>query len=186
MLFMALSSIHLTDHKDEIMWKWEVNGQFSVASTYNCQFHGVMSKFPAPAIWRSLCEPRSKIFSKLVMHNKVLTADNMLKKSWPCNPNCALCFCMEETTSHLLTECNFTEATWNFTAGTFDLPNYQTMAATGGPEQWLNHLQKMGSKQTRRKMLEFWLLSGGSYWKKETKGSLSSLNLLLIRWPLGL
>jgi hypothetical protein len=145
------------------------NGQFSMASAYNCQFHGVMSKFLAPAIWRSLCEPRSKFFSWLVMHNKVLTADNMLKKSWPCNPKCALCFCMEETTSHLLTECNFTEATWNLSAGTFDLPSYQTMVATGGPEQWLNHLQKMGSKETRRKntgiLITFWWF----IWKERNK-----------------
>jgi hypothetical protein len=80
LLFVALSSVHLSDQKSEIVWKWEPNGHFSVASAYRCQFLGAMSKIPASAIWKSSCEPRSKIFSWLVMNNKVLTADNMIKK----------------------------------------------------------------------------------------------------------
>ncbi|GJN06929.1 hypothetical protein PR202_ga24706 [Eleusine coracana subsp. coracana] len=36
-----------------------------------------------------------------------------MKRNWPCNVNCSLCYCMPETTPHLLTECNFTEAVWN-------------------------------------------------------------------------
>jgi hypothetical protein len=80
MLFMVLSTVQLTDQNDEIIWKWKANGKFSLRAAYGCQFHGSMTKFPAPDTWRSLCEPKSKIFSWLVMQNIVPTTDNMLKK----------------------------------------------------------------------------------------------------------
>jgi hypothetical protein len=140
MLFMALSSIFLTEEKDEITWKWTSSGKFSVASAYNCQLHGAMSSFPAPAIWKATVEPRSKFFSWLVLHNRVLTVDTILKKNWSCNPICPLYFYLEETTFHILAECNFIEAAWNLTASTFNLPSFQTIAPFGGPAQWLDHL----------------------------------------------
>lgn len=44
---------------------------------------------------------------------KALTADNLMKKNWPCNPDCALCYCILDTNKHILTECNFTKAVWD-------------------------------------------------------------------------
>jgi hypothetical protein len=40
---------------------------------------GAMSKFLAPMIWKATAEPRREFFSWLMLHNKVLMADNMLK-----------------------------------------------------------------------------------------------------------
>jgi hypothetical protein len=140
----------------------EVGAKWSFFSSISIQMPVSWSYVQNPSfcIWKSSCEPRSKFFSWPVMHNKVLTADNMIKKSWPCNPMCALCFYVHETTSHLLTECNFSKATWNLIAQTFNLPNYQEMVASGGPDQWLNFLQRMGSKELRRKnsgiLITFW------------------------------
>jgi hypothetical protein len=62
------------------------------------------------------------------MHESVLTAENMIKKGWPCNTICSLCFCMEEITIHLLTEWNYTEAVWNL------------LAANLAPKLWLLQL----------------------------------------------
>jgi hypothetical protein len=108
LLYVALSSVALNDQKDEIFWKWSQNGQLSVASAYHCQFIGAATPFPTQDIWKAQTEPRCRFFAWLAMRNKPLTSDNMMKRNWDCNPECPLCFCQPETTSHILTECNFT------------------------------------------------------------------------------
>jgi hypothetical protein len=133
MLHMTLSSISLTDQKDQIFWKWTNDRKFSVSSAYNCQFIGAMSTFPASHVWTAATEPKCRFFAWLTMHNKALTADNMLKKNWPCDPTCSLCFCLPESVEHLLTGCNFAEAVWNVIAPDHNLPSYSAMAASGGP-----------------------------------------------------
>jgi hypothetical protein len=94
---------------------------------YECQFIGAMISFPAPDIWQTNSEHKSKIFAWLVMHNRVLTTDNMTRKSWPCNPICSFCECCQETTHHILAECNFTEAVWNIIANFYNLPDFVSM-----------------------------------------------------------
>jgi hypothetical protein len=151
LLFMALSSVTLNDQKDLISWKWNANGKISAASAYNCQFNGAMVSFSPDSIWRAICEPKCRFFGWLAMHNKVPTTDNMLKKNWPCGPICPLYFCMEETTPQLLTSCNFLEAVWNIVATNFNLHNFSSMSAAGGPQQWLQVMQGAGSAKDRRK-----------------------------------
>jgi hypothetical protein len=109
LLFVALSSVTLSEHKDEIRWRWTTNGQFTVSSAYECQFIGATSPFPATDIWKAHTELKCRFYVWLVMHNKALTTDNLIKKNWPCNSFCSFCFCQQETTTHILTECNFTE-----------------------------------------------------------------------------
>jgi hypothetical protein len=124
---------------------------------------------PAPAIWSYFSEPRSKSFAWLAIHNRVLTADNMLKRSWPCDHFCSFCYCINETTPHILTECNFTEAVWNIISASFDLPSYGFMAQSGGPDQWLRIIPGAGSKKIKRKktgiLLTFWWI----IWKERNK-----------------
>jgi hypothetical protein len=35
---MAISLVTLTDHKDEIRWKWTKDGCYNISSTYEIQF----------------------------------------------------------------------------------------------------------------------------------------------------
>jgi hypothetical protein len=44
---------------------------------------------------------------------------------------------MNETTSHLLTECNYTEAAWNIVASKFDMLNYASLIQEGGIADWI-------------------------------------------------
>jgi hypothetical protein len=95
---MALAEVNLTDQNDSIHWRWTANGKFTVASAYKCQFNGSMTTLPASDIWRSFTDHKSKFFAWLIMHNKILTVDNMFKKLWPCDPYCSFCLCCQETT----------------------------------------------------------------------------------------
>jgi hypothetical protein len=62
LFFMALEAVDLTDQTDTINCKWTSNGNFSVASTYECQFLGAAQRIPAMDVWRARAEPRSNFF----------------------------------------------------------------------------------------------------------------------------
>jgi hypothetical protein len=79
LLFMALSSVTLTEQSNSITWRWTGDGKFSVSSAYDCQFQGSIINFLAAHIWKAKTEPKSKFFTELVLHDKVLTSDNMAK-----------------------------------------------------------------------------------------------------------
>jgi hypothetical protein len=45
-LHMAISTVNLTEDKDQIFWTWTADRKYLVAMTYRCQFHGTMTFFP--------------------------------------------------------------------------------------------------------------------------------------------
>jgi hypothetical protein len=55
----------------------------------------------------------SAVFAWSAVQGKAPTTDNLAKKNWPCSPRCYLCYCINETNDHILTECNFAEAVWD-------------------------------------------------------------------------
>jgi hypothetical protein len=84
------------------------------------------------------------------MHNKAPTADNFAKKKhWPCNPLCSLCYCQSENAQHLLTECNYTEALWNWVTNLYNLPIFAQLNASSGPIQWVRTLLSSGAKKQK-------------------------------------
>lgn len=113
LLFAAISDIQLTQQKDKIKWRWTQNGVYTTTSAYQVQFYGSYPDFTASTLWQTRTEPKCRFFAWLAAHDRVQTADNLARKNWPHNPTCSLCYCQPETTNHLLTECNFTEATWD-------------------------------------------------------------------------
>lgn len=124
LLFMALADVNLSEEHDAIRWRWTPNGKYTVHSAYDIQFMGATVYFPATEIWRAISEPKCRFFGWLVLHNKVLTADNMIKRNWPCNQTCTLCYCQQETAPHILMKCYYTEATWDLVAARLQMPNY--------------------------------------------------------------
>jgi hypothetical protein len=99
LLFMALASVELTDKKGEITWTWTVDGMYSVALAYEYQFMGVVPHFPAKQIWQAKTEVKCKFFAWLLMHNRVLTVDNMIKRNWTCDPFAPFIYaCVKHTT----------------------------------------------------------------------------------------
>jgi hypothetical protein len=166
LLYMSLSLAALNDQPDEIIWKWTANGKYSTASAYACQFRSSMVYFPAANVWKASTEPKFKFFAWLVRHNKTLTADNMLKKNWECNPTCPLCYCLPETADHLLSKCNFAEALWQNFAPVFHLPLYQVMMQQGGLIDWVLHLSSPWDANTKRNNLGLLFFFWWSLWKE--------------------
>jgi hypothetical protein len=160
---MALPVVQHGDHKDSIFWKWMAYKKFSVPTPYECQFLESIMPFPAPEIWSAYSEHKSIFFAWLVLHNRVLTRDNMIKKNWPCDHLCGFCQCFMETTQHLLCECNYTKAVWNSVANAFNLPGFHVMQQEEGPINWFKVILRSGAAKEKRKrsgiiITVWWLL----------------------------
>jgi hypothetical protein len=68
------------------------------------------------------------------------------KKNWSCDPSCPLCFCVQETNDHLLTECNFSEAVWDNIAADCHLHPTIVPFQKGDITGWLESITRAGSK----------------------------------------
>jgi hypothetical protein len=77
---MALEPIKLNLHKDTIRWKWTSSRDFFVASAYDIQFKWSFNPYPATPVWQAYAQPRCKFFVWLVMRDRILTTNNMIKK----------------------------------------------------------------------------------------------------------
>jgi hypothetical protein len=62
LLFLALSTLRLSDQEDVIYWKWTTDGKYTVASAYEIQFHGSNGQFLATYIWQAMSKPKCKFF----------------------------------------------------------------------------------------------------------------------------
>jgi hypothetical protein len=176
MLFMALAPVSLNSNPDTIKWRWTSNGQYSVASAYKCQFTGAIQKFPSRQVWKAQTDPRSKFFVWLVLHNRVLTADNMLKKNWPCDETYCFCLSMFEMTNHLLLHCNYTEVVWNIVATSYSLPNYAALSHSVGPAGWLRKIAASGDGRQKKNtgiLCTFWWM----VWKERNRRIFDQLEL---------
>jgi hypothetical protein len=141
----------LNQQKDEIKWRWSADGMYFVASTYEYQFSGSFAQFPVILVWKALAEPKCKFFGWLALHGKILTADNMIRRNWECNYNCSLCLCIHGTTEHLLTSCNYTEATWNLVSMEFGLHSFSNFPTSGGQLCGLATSCPWGQLKTKRR-----------------------------------
>jgi hypothetical protein len=76
-------------------------------------------KFPA--------EPKICSFGWLILHHKTLTAQNLLRRHWPCNWIYCLCTCAFEDTNHMFCDCVFAREVWTLihTWQTLSVPSIQ-------------------------------------------------------------
>jgi hypothetical protein len=70
-------------------------------------------RFDAQKIWDANVEPKSKLFSWLALHGKLLSADMLAGRGWPHDPTCPLCLFAPETATHLCKDCPFTSTIWS-------------------------------------------------------------------------
>jgi hypothetical protein len=98
---------------DSISWLWTTDGCYSAKSAYRAQFIGSYPRFSSNKVWRASAEPKCTMFSWLVLHDKILTADRLATRGWPHDPICQLYLRAPETACHLCKDCPFTAAVWN-------------------------------------------------------------------------
>ena len=112
-LWDAVQEIQLTDQPDQITWKWTANGEYTSKSAYSAQFLGSYRNFHGQYIWKAESEGKHKFFAWLLVQSKILTADKLMSRHWPCNPVCSLCNHEQETAEHLVLHCHFARQVWD-------------------------------------------------------------------------
>jgi len=111
-LWNHIEGVQLNDQEDCIRWIWTENGVYSSKSAYLAQFKGSYSAFKAKSIWKAHAEGKHKFFVWLLIQAKILTADKLSQRNWPCNPVCVLCDQEPETAIHLCLKCPFALEVW--------------------------------------------------------------------------
>jgi hypothetical protein len=113
-LWIRIQDVHLLQGvPDSITWKWTPNGTYSTRSAYRMQFCGSFGTFRSDQIWKAHVENKCKVFTWILIHGKVLIADNLRRRGWPHQDHSALCNGPLETGLHLCLHCPFAMAVWN-------------------------------------------------------------------------
>jgi hypothetical protein len=85
-LWLLLSNMQLTAQPDAIAWKITANGSFSTNSVYNFQFFGSYADHDWTRLWAAKAEGKCKMFCRLILQNRMWTADRIVKHGGEANP----------------------------------------------------------------------------------------------------
>jgi hypothetical protein len=98
--------------RDSIIWKWTADGYYSTRSAYRIQFNGSYGTFHNKHIWKAHVENKCKVFTWILVKEKILTVDNLQKRGWTHQEHCVLCDGPLETGLHLSLLCPFAKTVW--------------------------------------------------------------------------
>jgi hypothetical protein len=74
-------------------------------------------------IWKASCPLKCKLFTWLMLENKLLFWNNLQARGWEGPSRCSLCAQDIETSLHVFVLCPFTSALWTATTVTLKIPN---------------------------------------------------------------
>eukprot|EP00253_Pinus_taeda_P031382 PITA_31382 len=97
-------------------WGWGQSGEYTIAEGYKAYQTTGNNKHSAAFwknVWEPLALPKVNFFFWTLMHNKILTGDNLAKRKFAGPHWCALCRCNTETAQHLLIDCQFAKEVWD-------------------------------------------------------------------------
>jgi ribonuclease HI len=105
--------IHEKKHDQRGWGKYTVS--YSVALGYK-MLRAIPYAPPCPAIWKGLwkqkCIPKIDLFNWLLCHNRILTADNLMRKGFHGPSRCCLCLENKENAQHIMLNCKFALEVW--------------------------------------------------------------------------
>ena len=167
-LWDLVQSVQLTEEPDTIRWKWTSHGDYSAKTAYNIQFAGSHSQFQGSTIWKAGAEGKHKFFAWLLVQSKLLTADNLSKRQWPCDPMCSLCSQEQETADHLILHCCFAKEVWHlmarWTQNLVKIPDMGSSVATW----WQQELTGL-PKKLRRTKAALLMYTAWNLWKERNQ-----------------
>jgi hypothetical protein len=117
--------------EDNIHWHWMADGEYTAKSAYCIQFQDTFSKLKLTPIWKAKAEPKYRFFAWTLLHKKILTANNLIKRNWPNDPICKLWGIDPETPTHLCKDCNFARQVWSIIKQWLGLSVIDSVATAG-------------------------------------------------------
>jgi hypothetical protein len=105
-------------------WGWGKTGVYTTAEGYNL-LQASRNNSQTPAFWKDVWEPlaipKVNFFFWTLVHNKILTGDNLEKRNIVGPHRCALCNNNAETTQHLFIDCNYAKEVWGLMLQDFQI-----------------------------------------------------------------
>lgn len=148
------------DREDTITWRWTSHGEYTTKSAYQIQFEGRFRKLKLTPIWRAKAVPKCRFFAWTLLHKKILTANNLIKRNWPNDPICKLCASELETPNHLCLNCPFAKQVWTDLKRWLHLSVLNSVPMTGSIYGFWRKCRVKIDKRDRRKfdgvMIYFW------------------------------
>ncbi|KAK2664294.1 hypothetical protein Ddye_002868 [Dipteronia dyeriana] len=134
---LKICSLHVGrrhNGEDSIFWRWSNNGEYSVKTVY-C---GLTEDFSSPLwkwrfIWSLKIPPRVQHFLWMMLHDRLLTNHQRVRRGFDTDMSCPRCEAGIEDTGHLLHGCRFSVGIWETILRDTNL----TMSLEGRFEGWL-------------------------------------------------
>jgi hypothetical protein len=99
---------------------------------------------------------------------KILTADRLLARNWPCNPVCVLCDQELESATHLCLQCVFARQVWylvsSWTGGRIQIPPLNLSI-----EHWWNSALHGLPKEQKRIVAAILIYTAWHIWKERNR-----------------
>lgn len=167
-LWGKIDEVQLNNQPDQIIWKWTSNRLYSTKSAYNIQFKGSFCSFNTKAIWRAKSEGKHMVFASQLVQSKILTADNLIARNWPCDPICALCDQAPETAEQICLHCVYAREVWflvsQWSNGLVGIPDHGCEI-----EEWWNRGVSGQPKEKGRRVSVLMIYTAWNLWKERNK-----------------
>ncbi len=108
----VVDNVLLSDGSDVVNWKWTSSGRFSVSSAYSFLIFDGVEDRSTQLFWPLKIPLSIKIFLWLAARNRLLTADQLLRRGWLGPSVCFLCMANAERIDHILFDCPFATSLW--------------------------------------------------------------------------
>jgi hypothetical protein len=107
------SGFELNSDKDTLLWSWDTKGgQVSAKKAYEVQMMEtveVEQNFWYVDLWTWQLPLKVKLFIWLMLEQRILTWENLIKRGFNGPSRCVLCGIAEENVLHLFVKCSFTK-----------------------------------------------------------------------------
>ena len=167
-LWDMVQEVQLTAVEDEIIWKFTADGQYTAESAYKVQFRGSYCSFNSQRVWRAHVEPKHKFFTWLLVQEKILAADRMQQRQWPCDPLCQLCRQQPETATHLCLQCPFAQHVWEHVQA-WTSSHVKKPSDTMRMEEWWTQEVQLPTKEERRTCAAINMYTVWNLWKERNR-----------------
>jgi hypothetical protein len=106
----------LNNEKDTLLWSWDTKGgQVNAKQAYEVQLLEEVVVEPTywyTELWQWQLPLKVKLFIWLMLEQKILTWENLVKRGIVGPSRCVLCGNNEENVRHLFVDCSFTKDIW--------------------------------------------------------------------------